>query len=394
MEKVLRVSFCALVLVSFVLGIPSKEQNHAGRTPIEKLVAKTIATSLLTKLKEGIRANPDGVIAPKDPLLPPLPDPDCFGPWHIPLDINFPEFEAIIAGDLNVTSESKLHGFSTIFDDLVIRTPLLGVGVRWDFQLPKLTLEGDAAMDLSLTLGESSLPLVGGGPMEGSVEEVFLLVDVVFNQPLVGFLSLRSLDFDLGFKNFNIDLGDVTAGDEVVDWVRVSEGIQTYFDTMWNEEVIGIINEALSCILDFAVSGCRNLLEIETCLNLDLDQIDAKCFASKTPKRGNNIANIGNVDAILASDPFVVCIDFTPPTEDPETTTTTTGPTTTEPSNGDPTTTTTTTTTTTGPTTTEPSNGDPTTTTPEATTAGVSSLKPLLSILLVAISTVGFKIFN
>jgi len=117
--------------------------------------------------------------------------------------------------------------------------------------------------------------------MEESIRENFFFVDAAFNAPLLGFMSLRSLDFDLGFKNFSIDLGDVMAtvedGEPVqVDWTNVSEGVQVYFDTTWNEEVKPVLHQDLSCIIDTAISGCRNILGVPDCLALD--GIDAACF--------------------------------------------------------------------------------------------------------------------
>jgi len=369
MEKVLRVSFCVVVLVCVALGSPSKGKSHAGRTSFETIVAKGIAHSLFSRLQREVNH-----VAPKAPILPPLPDPDCFGPWHIPLDISIPEFEAVIIGDLNVTSESKLHGFSTISDDLAVIPAIGGIGANWTFALPLLTMEGDTAMDLTLQLGESSLSLVGGGPMEGSsVEDVFLSLHVVFSNAVGNTnMSLRRLEFDLGFKNFYINLGHVTAGEDVVvDWERVSDGIQTYFDTMWNPEVIGIIDDALSCILNFAIGGCRDLLGIPDCLKLDAEQIDAECFVPENLNVANSMGHIGSMDAILATDPFVVCSDSSAPTEDPELTTTTG---------------------TTVPTTTKASTTTTTTESTEATTAGVSTMKPMLSILLVVMTTIAYGV--
>ena len=151
---------------------------------------------------------------------------------------------------------------SQLVDDFIIQTPLLRpIELDLNIALPSFTLNGQHSTNIEIDLGTTKI-MHGVGNLQICFTNYFVQMNAVTKTNGV-YLGIASFVMDLGFQNFLIDGGEDTWIDDIlVDWNNISEGLQTWFDTVWNDEVQAIINEYMTCAMDHVIGVRYNNFNI------------------------------------------------------------------------------------------------------------------------------------
>jgi len=163
-----------------------------------------------------------------------------------------------VLGTIELTEATHITGLSNITDNFVLNLLQPPYKVSWDLSIPSVNVNGAHSLDLVLDLG-SSHTLKGAGNLTASVNNVFVHVLVTLRVPLFGTIGVAALELDLGFSGLALDGGDeVHLDDTPVNWESQADNIQTWFDTFWtnNDEVKGLIVEAVRCSVDHVINSC------------------------------------------------------------------------------------------------------------------------------------------
>jgi len=154
-----------------------------------------------------------------------------------------------------------VSGLSKITDNFL----LVGAGqvrATYVMTLPTVSIDTTYNADLILDL-VSKHSVEGSGSLAASVDNVFFgfnatgVLPVITSRPI----SLTTLDVDLGFSNLKLSADNATIdGDTIIDWQQTATNIETYFHTIWNDEVRGIVNGIVRCSIDHIVNVSCHLI--------------------------------------------------------------------------------------------------------------------------------------
>ncbi|XP_021946813.1 uncharacterized protein LOC110844823 isoform X2 [Folsomia candida] len=274
------------------------------------LLAQTISHQFSEREQQirngNLLTKEDNEVNPYITVIPPnLPDPDCFGPGVIPINITIPNQS--ILGEVGVTSETRAYGFSKIRDELSFVALNGEFMVKWEINIPLIQLEGNYTMNLTVEELGKETSILGENLLTGSVDNVFFTLQGKSNIPtLHGKFIISDVDLDLGFSNFHLDGGNnATVGGVTIQWDTFSDNFQTYFNTFWNNETRAIINAMMVCDINKIIENCT----VAHFIAGDFDCFhygNQECY-----KINETIIEIGHIDKIKPLfETYVVCLEF------------------------------------------------------------------------------------